>query len=84
MLFKWIDRSPFLSHFFERFTSTLAAKRGLPIIIGILLVIVSFVIHLINLASPLPLLDVLWSITHHLGIIFALIGILLIEPLGGG
>ncbi len=82
-MFKWIDRSRLLSRLLESLSSTLAAKRGLLTVIGILLVIVSFVVHLINLAAPQPVLDWIWSITHHLGIIIAFIGLLLVEPLGG-
>ncbi len=82
-MFKWIDRSRFLSRLLESLSSTLAAKRGLLTVLGIGLVIISFVIHLVNLASPQPVLDLAWSITHHLGIIVAFIGLLLVEPLGG-
>lgn len=82
-MFKWIDRSRLLSRLLEGLSSTLAAKRGLLTLIGILLVIISFVVHLINLAAPHPALDWVWSITHHLGIIIAFIGLLLVEPLGG-
>ena len=74
-MFRWIDRSPLLARLFERITATLARQTGLLAVIGLLLIIVSFVIHLISLALPHPALD-------HLGIIIAIIGILLVEPLG--
>lgn len=50
--------------------------------IGVLLIAVSFVISLIGIYAPSPLLDLLWSITHHLGLIIGLIGLLLVQPLG--
>jgi hypothetical protein len=82
-MFKGIDRSPALSKLLESLSSSLAKRRGLTIVIGVALVIVSFVVQLIHFVAPLPILDVIWSITHHLGLIIALIGIMLVEPLGG-
>jgi hypothetical protein len=35
-----------------------------------------------NLALHLPALDVAWPITHHVGLLLALIGLLLVDPLG--
>jgi len=77
-----IDESPRIARLLERFSSGLARQRGLPVVLGILLLIVSFIVHLANLSANNAALDVVWSITHHLGIIIALIGLVLIEPLG--
>ncbi len=77
-----VDRSKGIATFLESFSARMAKQRGLAIMIGIGLVIVSFIVSLINTASPTPLLDWIWTITHHLGIIIALIGIMLVEPLG--
>lgn len=82
-MFKWIDRSPLLSRLLESLSSNLAKQRGLTIVLGVALVIISFVVHLAYVSSPSQTLELVWSITHHLGIIIALIGILLVEPLGG-
>jgi len=71
-----------LARFIERLSATMARQRGLPVVVGVLLVIISFVISLVNLAANSPALDLLWSITHHTGIILALVGFLLVEPLG--
>jgi hypothetical protein len=85
-MFRGIDRSKTLSRSLEGMSNTLAKRRGLLPILGVALVVISFIIRLIMVAlsgSPiLPVLDLIWTITHHLGIIIALIGILLIEPLG--
>jgi hypothetical protein len=81
-MFKRIDRSPSLARLLERISSTLARQRGLPIVIGVLLIAISFVIDLMNVAAPSQTLDMIWSITHHLGLMIAFIGLLLIEPLG--
>lgn len=81
-MFKRIDQSPALSRMLESTSGTLAKQRGLLVVIGVLLVAVSFVVQLVNYAAASPVLDVVWTITHHFGIMLALIGLLLIEPLG--
>lgn len=81
-MFKWIDRSPLLSKLIENLSAGLARQRGLPIVIGVLLIAISFIIHLVNLGQASPTLDLLWSITHHGGLLLALIGFLLVQPLG--
>ncbi len=81
-MFKGIDRSPTLAHFLENLSASLARRRGLPIVIGVILVAISFIIQLVNVYSPSQTLNLLWTITHHLGLLFALIGLLMVEPLG--
>ncbi|MEO8395145.1 MAG: hypothetical protein ABI700_19265 [Chloroflexota bacterium] len=81
-MFKRIDRSPALARFLENLSASLARRRGLPIVIGVLLVAISFIVQLINVYSPSQTLNLLWTITHHLGLLFALIGLLMVEPLG--
>lgn len=81
-MFKRIDRSPALARLLERISASLARQRGLPIVLGFLLVAVSFVVQLINVYSPSQTLDLIWTITHHVGLLFALIGLLVVEPLG--
>jgi hypothetical protein len=81
-MFRWLDRSPLLAKLLEKVSNSLAKQRGLLAMIGILLVIISFIVQLLNLVLPSPWLEFAWAITHHLGIIIALIGFLLVEPLG--
>jgi hypothetical protein len=81
-VFRRIDRSSSIARFLEGLSAWLAKRRGLPIVIGVLLIVVSFVISLIAVYAPSPFLSLLWSLTHHLGIIIALIGLLLVQPLG--
>lgn len=81
-MFKWIDQSPALAKLITQLSATLAKQRGLPVLIGIFLIAVSFIISLLDVLVESQILAFLWSITHHLGIIVALIGILLVEPLG--
>ena len=81
-MFKFIDRSPLLARLLENLSAALARQRGLPIVVGVILVAVSFVIQLVNVYNPSQALDLAWTITHHLGLLFALIGLLMVEPLG--
>lgn len=81
-MFRRIDQSPVLARFLEAISARLARQRGLPVVIGVALITLSFAIQLFNLAAPMPLLDLLWTLTHHSGLLIALIGLLLIEPLG--
>lgn len=81
-MFKRIDQSPALARLIERLSGTLARQRGLPTVIGILFIIISFIVRLVDVYVDSQALELIWVITHHLGIIVALIGLLLVEPLG--
>jgi hypothetical protein len=81
-MLKGIDESQWLANRIQGLSTTLAKKRGLPIVIGVFLVIVSFIISLVDYFVAAPVLELIWSITHHSGILLALIGLLLVEPLG--
>ncbi|MFN8448332.1 MAG: hypothetical protein U0521_07010 [Anaerolineae bacterium] len=81
-MFKRIDRSAALARLLEALSATLARQRGLPIVLGVLLVAISFIVQLINVYNPSQTLDLIWTVTHHLGLLLALIGLLLVEPLG--
>ena len=81
-MFKRIDRSPALARLLEQFSAALARQRGLPIILGVLLVAISFIVQLVNVYNPSQTLDLIWTVTHHLGLLLALIGLLMVEPLG--
>lgn len=81
-MFKRIDQSPTLARLIERLSTLLAKQRGLPVVIGILLVIVSFIIQLIEAYTESRLLELIGIITLNVGILTALIGLLMAEPLG--
>ena len=81
-MFRRIDRSPTLSRMIERLSSLLARQRGLPVVLGIALVIIGFVIQVVNVALNSPLLEIGGLIFNSGGVLVALIGLLLAEPLG--
>jgi hypothetical protein len=81
-MFRSIDESSFLNTLLQRLSALLARWRGLPVVIGIVLFAVGFVIQLFNLIVGAPLLELLHIILQNVGILVALVGLLLAEPLG--
>jgi xanthosine utilization system XapX-like protein len=60
----------------------MARRRGLPIVIGIVVAALGFVFLLLNHLSPSPALSILGIIGQNVGTIIALIGLLLSDALG--
>lgn len=81
-MFKRIDRSRTLGRWLERLSATLARQRGLPVVVGVAFIAFSFIISFVNVYVDSRLLELIWSVAHHLGLIVALVGLLLVEPLG--
>jgi hypothetical protein len=81
-MFRRVDRSPVLARFIAFISEFVAKRRGLPAVIGILLVVISFVIQLLNFYVQSPLLDFVAVVTLYVGILTALIGLLVSEALG--
>lgn len=79
---KKIDESPLLIRLLNQTSGVFARRRGLPIVVGIALLVVSMLLELINLSANSTGLASIQVITHHLGIIIALVGVLLAQPLG--
>jgi len=81
-MFKRIDRSPALARLIASLSEFMAKRRGLPVVLGIALVVLSFGIQLLDVYSESNVLHLLGVIGHNLGVIVALVGLLLAEPLG--
>lgn len=81
-MFKRIDESKLLSKFLAYISNLLAKRRGLPIVIGIVLVIVSFVLQVINVSIKSDLMELVGVIIHNAGVLIALLGLALAIPLG--
>lgn len=81
-MLKWIDQSRLLSGLLDWFSNLLAEKRGLPILLGILLVVASMLVQSVNVFLEQPIVDLIGIIVHHAGVLIALIGVLLANPLG--
>ena len=81
-MFKRIDESSWLASRIASFSEFMAKRRGLPVVIGIGLVIISFVLQLVDVYATSPTLHLISVITLNVGILAALIGLLLADPLG--
>lgn len=77
-----LDESPFLNRLLQTVSTRMAKQRGLPVIIGIAMILISMLVALLNVALEAKILDAVYVILHDGGIIVALIGLLMVEPLG--
>jgi hypothetical protein len=81
-MFKRLDRSSAVAKMIASVSEFMAKRRGLPVVIGIVVVILSFIIQLVDAFSPSKFLNVLGIIMQNSGILIALVGLLLAEALG--
>ena len=81
-MFKRIDESSWLANRIASFSEFMAKRRGLPVEIGIGLVIISFVVQVVDVYATSQTLHLIGVITLNIGILIALIGLLLSDPLG--
>ncbi|MDQ7034240.1 MAG: hypothetical protein Q9P01_05230 [Anaerolineae bacterium] len=81
-MFKRIDESQFLIAMLKKLSDFLARQRALPSVIGIAFVAASAILEIINLGLNSTFLQVFQIFFHYVGIITALIGLLVIQPLG--
>lgn len=81
-MFKRIDESQGLARLIEMLSGTMAKQRGLPVVIGIALVIISLIVQSINTFADVAWLELIGVILLHGGILFGLIGLLVSEALG--
>lgn len=79
---KKIDQSPLLSRLIEKAGLLLAKQRGLPVVVGLIFVVIGFVFQFVDVYSTSQLVEVLGIVFHNVGILIALIGLLLADPLG--
>lgn len=81
-MFRKIDESRFLSRLLQNTSNALARQRGLPVVIGIVLIFLSLIAQSLNVAIDHPLLAIVGIILHHVGVLIAIIGLLISIPLG--
>lgn len=81
-MMKKIDQSPLLSRLIEKAGLLLAKQRGLPVVVGLIFVVIGFVFQFVDVYSTSQLVEVLGIVFHNVGILIALIGLLLADPLG--
>lgn len=81
-MFRRIDESKFLSNLLQQTSNTLAKKRGLLPIIGIVMVIISMILQSTNIFLDSSFMEFIGVIVHHTGVLIALIGLLIVTPIG--
>lgn len=82
-MFRRLDQSTAIAKLLETISSAMTRRRGLPVILGIVLVIVSFIVQAVNVFVGDPVLELIGVIALHVGLLMALIGLLMAEALGG-
>jgi len=81
-MFKQIDRSKRLGKLIDLTSSGLSKRRGLPMVIGILLVTVALLLQILGYITASRALDIVATLIHSIGVLFALIGLTVSAPLG--
>lgn len=81
-MFRQIDRSKRLGKLIDSTSSGLSKRRGLPMVIGIALIVVALVIQLLGYIISSPAIDIIGTILHSVGVLSALIGLTVSTPLG--
>jgi hypothetical protein len=81
-MFKRIDESTWLARRIAALSEYLAKRRGIPVVLGIFILIISCVLQVIHVYAPSQGLALAGIILMYLGILFALIGFLVSEALG--
>lgn len=79
-----LNRSQALGRLINFFSTRLAHYRGVPILVGLILTVISFITHLIAAMTGSTAWQVVASTLLHAAIFVGLLGILLAEPLGKG
>lgn len=77
-----IDESSFLIRLLTNISNTLTRQRGLPIVVGILLIAGGGILEFVNVGFGSSIIEMVEIVLRNFGIITALVGIALLEPLG--
>lgn len=77
-----LDQSPGLIRLLNRTSNIFARRRGLTVMIGLMLIAISLILAVVNLNANSQLLSLLQIVAHHVGVMLALVGLLLVQPLG--
>lgn len=81
-MLKRFDESPTIARLFEGLTAALAKRRGLPVVIGVVFVVISLILQSVFVFTRSPVVELLGVIALHVGILSALLGLVLAEALG--
>ena len=79
-----LDRSVSIKNLIKWLSTSLASRRGLPVLAAIVLTVVSLIVHIIAAVSGNVLVSVCGFVVLHIAILVGFLGVLLAEPLGRG
>lgn len=79
-----LDRSPAVASLIKTLSNKLAQQRGLIPVVGIGLALLGYICLTVNVFVNQQLLELAGLLLQGIGILAALIGLLLAEPLGPG
>lgn len=79
---KKIDQNSYLIRKIGDLSAWLSKQRGLPIVIGIIFIAGGGVLEFVNIFYNNSFVSMIEVAFHHFGLITALVGIVLLEPLG--
>lgn len=79
-----VDRSENISRLITTFSHGLASRRGLPVLLAIILTVIALVINLVWVISENKLLGICGLSILHIAVFIGFLGVLLAEPLGRG
>ena len=79
-----LNRSTTLGSLIGFFSTRLAHYRGVPILLGVVLIVVSFFVHLIAALTNSTGWYIVAFTVLHAALFIGLLGVLLAEPLGRG
>jgi hypothetical protein len=77
-----LDRSQTLIRVLKIVSTWLAKQRGLPIVVGVIFIIGGGTLEFLNVAFESPAVSMVEIIFRTFGLATALVGILMLEPLG--
>ena len=83
-LFNWLDRLPQIKALIKWLSATLAAQRGLPLIVAIVFTVISLILQLIAMVSGNTVLLICGITALHVALLIGFVGVLLAAPLGRG
>ena len=81
-MLKHIDRSQRLNKLIQKLSEGTAKQRGLPVVIGIILIVISMALQSIDVFTDSNIIELLGVLAHHLGVLIALVGLTIAVPLG--
>lgn len=83
-VYNFFDRSLAIKNLIKWLSTSLASRRGLPVLAAIVLTVISLIVHVIALTSGNVIVSLCGFSLLHIAILIGFLGVLLAEPLGRG